>query len=85
MFKARHSNLIDTELSSPLPEDLVGATYRFETPEGPFIFAIRARQANAPEDNAPWEMWFGPMQNAQCSSRYSEVCEWIADQSKSGL
>ncbi len=75
---AKHSNLIDIQVNKPFPDNLVGATYTFNTPEGIMIFSIRARQANAPEDNAPWEIWFAPEDNALCKKRKNQVCNWIA-------
>lgn len=53
--------LRDTPLDiEAFKSDMVGATYLFSDREGKnYLFAIKACQANAPSDDATWELWFG--------------------------
>ena len=71
------NHLIDHPLSiSELPQDMVGATYIFKTHEDEwFAFAIQATQANAPEDDRTWVMWFGHADNPEIHERINQVIE----------
>ncbi len=69
------NHLIDLPLLiSELPQDMIGATYMFKTFEDEwFAFAIQATQANAPEDNHSWIMWFGHADDHELRKRIDQV------------
>ncbi|QVL57082.1 MAG: hypothetical protein KFB93_06790 [Simkaniaceae bacterium] len=60
---------------SPLPIDeldpeMIGATYYIRTNDNEdFAFAIMARQANAPEDDQTWALWFGSRDDLEVTER----------------
>ncbi|MCB1110027.1 MAG: hypothetical protein KDK64_03535 [Chlamydiia bacterium] len=77
--KAYPRQLIDGPLPVlQLPEDMVGATYVFSTAEGQwYAFAIQATQANAPENDRTWVMWFGSLDDPEVHARVERVNCWI--------
>jgi hypothetical protein len=42
-------------------------------------FGIRASQANAPEDNRQWGMWFGSLQDPEVFNRVQSVFAYLHD------
>lgn len=71
--------LIDLPLKcDELQQDMVGATYLFCTADGDWMsFGIRASQANAPEDDRQWEMWFGPLRDSEISKRVYKTIDYL--------
>ena len=72
-------SLIDLPLvCDEMKQDMVGATYLFCTEDGDWMsFGIRASQANAPEDDRQWEMWFGPLRDAEISKRVYKTVTYL--------
>lgn len=76
----QEKELHDCQLSThEMDADMVGATYVFENVKGErYLFAIKASQANAPEDQKTWEMWFGPLSHSEVQERFNRVQEFLA-------
>lgn len=69
--KATFPGITDLPLTvDHLDPEMVGATYFIRTNDGEdFIFAIMARQANAPEDDQTWAIWFGSRESLEIKER----------------
>ena len=53
-----------------LDPEMIGATYFIRTNDNEdFAFAIMARQANAPEDDQTWAIWFGSRDDLEVTDR----------------
>ncbi len=74
-------NLIDIPLQClEMEKEMIGATYLFQTQAGDWMaFGIRASQANAPEDNRQWGMWFGSLQDPEVFNRVQSVFAYLHD------
>lgn len=74
-------NLIDMPLQClEMKKEMIGATYLFQTQAGDWMaFGIRASQANAPEDNCQWGMWFGSLQDPEVFNRVQSVFAYLHD------
>lgn len=72
-------NLIDRPLScAVLDKKMIGATYFFQTEEDEWMmFAIMAPQANAPEDDRVWGMWFGLLGDPIINKRATFVLDFL--------
>ena len=72
-------NLIDRPLNcAVLAKRMIGATYFFQTEEGEWMmFAIMAPQANAPEDDRVWGMWFGLLSKPIIDSRATFILDFL--------
>lgn len=72
-------NLLDIPLSNTiLGSEMVGATYLFKTRDGSNgAFAIMASQANAPDDDRCWGIWFGSLEHPMVRKRVSHVLDTI--------
>lgn len=72
-------NLIDLPLQcTAMEKEMVGASYLFRTIDGNWMaFSIMASQANAPEDDRTWGMWFGPIQDPQVFHRIETVFNYL--------
>ncbi len=75
------STLIDSALNcAQLDRDMVGATYLFKNPQGGWIcFGIQAPQANAPNDDQKWGIWYGSLDNPQVKQRLKSVLKYLSD------
>lgn len=57
-----------------IPLHLIGATYSFKDLEGrQFIFSIKMTQANDPQENANYALWFGPSDHPEIQKRIVEL------------
>lgn len=66
--------------TAKLENNMVGATYLFKLKSGGWgAFAIQASQANAPNDEQKWGMWFGPLNHPEVSRRVESVMQYIYD------
>ncbi len=72
-------NLHDHELQvDQMDHDMVGATYLFKDQSGEeYMFSIRATQANAPEKDNAWEMWFGKSNQPELAQRIDRVRTYL--------
>gem|GEM_PF-1029888 len=74
--------LFDVPITEELPPDAVGATYFITTADDDKImFSIKASQANAPDDEQCWEMWFADIHNEDVQGRARKVLAITQDQS----
>lgn len=71
--------LIDHTLEEKvLHHDMIGALYIFKTKEGALgAFAIKAFQANAPEDEKTWGIWFGLLTHPAVYQRAEAVLQYV--------
>jgi len=69
--KAAYSGIFDKPLPiEKIDSEMIGATYYIQTNDGEsFAFVIMARQANAPEDDQTWAIWFGSEEDAEVKDR----------------
>ena len=69
--KKAHSNLRGCPLPiDELDPEMIGATYYIRTNDNEFFaFSIMARQANAPEDDQTWAIWFGSKEDEEVNDR----------------
>ncbi|MCB1071850.1 MAG: hypothetical protein KDK96_01985 [Chlamydiia bacterium] len=69
--KVTYSGIFDKPLPiEKIESEMIGATYYIQTNEDEsFAFAIMARQANAPEDDQTWAIWFGSKEDADVNDR----------------
>ncbi len=71
--------LIDSPLGiSAIDHDMIGAVYIFKTKNGELgAFAIKAFQANSPEDQSEWGIWFGSLSHPEVNARVEAVREYV--------
>jgi hypothetical protein len=72
-------NLIDVVLNcNQLDREMSGATYLFKSPKGGWMaFAIMASQANAPQDDQAWGIWFGSLTHPEVRQRVEDVLSYL--------
>ncbi len=72
-------NLHDRSLNcSALDPNLIGAFYLFKNQEGKlYAFAIKMTQANSPQEDGSYNLWFGEFENSPASERILTVWEAI--------
>ncbi len=77
--KYAHS-LVDHVLNcSKIEPDMIGATYLFKTIKGGWLaFSIMSTQANAPQDDIQWGVWFGSLNHPQVRERTEAVLNYLS-------
>lgn len=78
--KKEFINLTDFPLKiDSLDRELIGATYLIRPLNGEedYAFCIMARQANAPEDDTTWAIWFGTKEDQVVNERVSKVMQFL--------
>lgn len=68
-----------SELScKELDPDKTGALYLFTDEAGNhFAFSIKAQQANNPQENSTWGIWFGPVERPSVKERIRETSDYL--------
>lgn len=71
--------LIDWKLpSTEIDPDSVGAAYLFKNQQGQvFAFSIKSRQANDPQDQSEWGIWFGPIDHPIVEHRINTIFDYL--------
>jgi len=60
------------------PPEILGALYIFEDKHSNlYAFIIKAAQANAPNDELKWELWFGKTTNPSIKKQISNILDFI--------
>lgn len=77
--KEEFKNLKDLPIDlEKLDGEFIGAIYMIKTLEGEeFIFSMMARQANAPEDDSTWAIWFGSQKDQEVELRIGKVFDFL--------
>lgn len=77
--KNEFPNLRDIPMEiDQLEGEMIGATYLIKTLDGEdFAFSIMARQANAPEDDSTWAIWFGSKADDVVNERVLKVMGFL--------
>lgn len=77
--KDQFANLKDVPMEiDQLDPELIGATYIIRTNDNEmYAFAIMARQANAPEDDSTWAIWFGSEEDEAVDARVTKVLNYL--------
>jgi hypothetical protein len=78
LVKFPHS-LFETVLStSKMDPDQVGATYFFRNDLNQvFVFSIKSRQANDPQDLSEWGIWIGSIEEPKINQRIQEIFSYL--------
>ena len=78
--KKAYPSLLDKPLAiDQLPSEMIGATYIIVTNDRKqFAFSIMARQANAPEDDSTWAIWFGAIDDLEVKERMDAHSAFIS-------
>jgi hypothetical protein len=76
------ANLIASELKcTQMERDMVGATYFFQDIHGEWmVFSLMVPQANAPNDDQEWGIWWGSLKDPKVKKRADAVLQYIRDQ-----
>lgn len=84
--KKYKSFLKSRELKIPkINPEMIGATHLFENEKGqPYVFFIKATQANNPSDTV-WQIGLGPLQNSQVADRLNAVLNYLANTGQPGI
>lgn len=71
--------LFDVPLKTKsIPPEILGALYIFEDKHSNlYAFIIKAAQANAPNDELKWELWFGKTTNPSIKKQISNILDFI--------
>ena len=73
-------HLIDWVLNtSHIDPDMIGATYFFRNRRGSlFIFSIKARQANDPQELSEWGIWLGEIEHPRIADRIQSLFSYFS-------
>lgn len=78
-LKKEFPNLRDVPMEiDQLESEMIGATYLIKTLDGEeYAFSIMARQANAPEDDSTWAIWFGAKEDQEVNERVTKIMKFF--------
>lgn len=72
--------LIDKPIDT-FPPELTGATYLIKDTTGKiFCFSIMAYQANSPQKQMEWGMWYGPLDHPKVQERFKTINDFLISQ-----